>query len=168
MTFGTAIRSCLAQYARFNGRARRSEYWFFVLFAFLVYLAAAILDAAIGAQVFSVIAILGLVLPSLAVTVRRLHDTDRSGWWVLLGVIPFGGIVLLVFTCLDSQPHPNRFGPFPKQLPGAPGWPPSGQQPYPPAPYGQQPSPYQQGGYPQAPYGQQPYPQQPPTPGSWS
>jgi hypothetical protein len=83
--------------------------------------------------------ILGLVLPALAVSVRRLHDTGRSGAWILLGLIPFGGIVTLVFTCMDSQPHPNQYGPSPK--PGAPGWAAYGQQPYPPVGYGQQPYP---------------------------
>ena len=66
------------------------------------------------------------LVPTLAVSVRRLHDTGRSGWWMLLSLVPFGGIVLLVFDCLDSEPGPNRFGPSPKQLVGGPAWP---QQP---------------------------------------
>jgi uncharacterized membrane protein YhaH (DUF805 family) len=169
VSFGAAISSCLSQYVGFSGRARRSEYWFFVLFAFLVSVAASVLDAAIGGSVVSVLTSLALCLPSLAALVRRLHDTDRTGWWVLIGLVPFAGaIVLLVYACLDSQPFPNRYGPSPKPQQG--GWP---QGPYPPAgygqPYGQQPYGYGQ------PYGQPPYPQppypaqgQPPTPNGWN
>lgn len=174
MSFGTAISSCLNQYVGFSGRARRSEYWFFALFCALVYVVAAVIDAAIGTSVLTLLVMLGLFLPGLAVTVRRLHDTDRTGWWLLINLVPFGGIVTLVFSCLDSQPFPNRYGPSPKPQQG--GWP---QGPYPPVgygqPYPQQPS-YGQP-YPQQPYGQ-PYPQppqapypphdQPPAPGSWN
>jgi uncharacterized membrane protein YhaH (DUF805 family) len=138
VSFGAAIKSCLNQYAGFSGRARRSEYWFFALFGFLVYLVAAVLLAApvgIG-RTLGFLAVLGLVLPALAVTVRRLHDTGRSGAWVLLNLIPFGGIVTLIFICMDSQPHPNQYGPSPK--PGVPGWQVGyGQQANPPAGYGQ-------------------------------
>jgi uncharacterized membrane protein YhaH (DUF805 family) len=122
MPFGAAVRACLTQYAGFAGRARRSEYWWFALFAFVVYVVAALLDAVVGAQVFSVVAGLGLLLPSIAVGVRRLHDTGRSGWWWLIGLVPFvGGIVLLVFACLDGEPGPNRFGPSPKPVLAYPG-----------------------------------------------
>jgi uncharacterized membrane protein YhaH (DUF805 family) len=152
VTFSTAIRSCLTRYAQFSGRARRSEYWLFNLFAFLITFATAVLDVLIGVQVFTVLAILGLLLPVLAVTVRRLHDTDHSGAWVLINLLPFGAIVLFVFICIDSRPYPNRFGPSPKQLAGVPGWPPYGQPPYPPTPYG---------------YGQPRYPQRPPAPTPW-
>jgi uncharacterized membrane protein YhaH (DUF805 family) len=112
--FADAVRSVLTNYANFSGRARRSEYWWFILAYSLASIVAAIIDAALGAPVLEVIVILGLLVPSLAVGVRRLHDTDRSGWWLLLGLIPFGGIVVLVFSCLDSQPGTNRFGPSPK------------------------------------------------------
>ena len=166
MSFGAAITSCFTQYVGFSGRARRSEYWFFALFGFLVYLVAALIDAAIGTSVFTILVALGLVLPGLAVTVRRLHDTDRTGWWVLINLVPFGGIVTLVFSCLDSQPFPNRYGPSPKPQQG--GWP---QAPYPPAgygqPYGQQPWAPPAYGQPQP---QPPYPPQgqPPAPGNWN
>ena len=112
----------LQKYAVFSGRAQRSEYWYFFLFYFLLAVAAAILDGLVesfnqrtGLGFFSGILALGLLLPSLAVGVRRLHDIDRSGWWLLIAVIPLvGAIVLLVFTVKDSQPGPNRFGPNPK------------------------------------------------------
>jgi uncharacterized membrane protein YhaH (DUF805 family) len=126
MTFGNAVRSVFQQYAGFTGRARRSEYWYFVLFTVLVYVAASVVDAVLGIPVFTLLTVLALLVPTLAVSVRRLHDTGRSGWWMLLSLVPFGGIVLLVFDCLDSEPGPNRFGPSPKQPVGGPAWP---QQP---------------------------------------
>lgn len=116
----------LRQYATFEGRARRKEYWFFVLFYVLVYLALAAVDALTGTYdadagigLLSGLYALATLLPNLAVTARRLHDTDRSGWWILVGLVPLiGGIVLLVFMCLDSQPGGNRFGPNPKGVLG--------------------------------------------------
>ena len=114
LAFPDAVKSVLNQYANFSGRARRSEYWWFVLFYALVYVVAAIIDGILGVPILTLIVALGLLVPALAVSVRRLHDTDRSGWWLLLNLVPFGGIVVLVFSCLDSQPGPNRFGPSPK------------------------------------------------------
>ncbi|MFG1654444.1 DUF805 domain-containing protein [Micromonospora sp. NPDC049275] len=123
MSFGDAIKSAFSQYVGFKGRARRSEYWWFVLFTFLVILAAAILDNVLGLTVgedsstgyITLVAYLALLLPTLAVAVRRLHDTDRAGWWLLIGLVPIvGGIVLLVFYVSDSTPGANRFGPNPK------------------------------------------------------
>ena len=114
MSFVDAIKSGFAKYADFSGRARRSEFWFWALFVLLLELAAVLVDALLGTTpLFYVITVLPMLLPSLAVTIRRLHDRDHSGWWVLIGVIPFGGIVLLVFYCQDSTPD-NRFGPSPK------------------------------------------------------
>lgn len=110
MNFDPAIRDGLSKYATFNGRSSRSAYWWFVLFIFLVYIATEIVDAVINTPAFTALAVIGLFLPSLAVLVRRLHDTDRSGWWVLLSFIPFiGSIVLIVFACIDSGP-PNKYG----------------------------------------------------------
>ncbi len=128
MSFADAVSSVLRQYAVFRGRARRAEYWWFVLFTVLVSLVAGIIDGMLGTMAQSgvgfvgTIASLALLLPSLAVTVRRLHDTDRSGWWVLAFLIPIAGFVLwLVFMLSDSSPHANRFGPSPKQVHVAPG-----------------------------------------------
>lgn len=104
-SFGEAVSTCFTKYFTFSGRASRSEYWFFALLGFIIGLIPGL-------------NLLGLVLfiPSLAVTVRRLHDTDRSGWWMLLALIPLiGGIVLLVFMCLEGTRGPNRFGADPKQ-----------------------------------------------------
>ncbi len=124
MSFQDAVRTCLMQkYADFSGRARRSEYWFFVLFGILaevvwsvIYMivgrvsALAVLWGLVGLVVF-----VGLIVPSLAVAIRRLHDTGRSGWWLLLSFVPFGGIVLLVFFVLDSSSE-NQYGSSPKLL----------------------------------------------------
>lgn len=124
MSFTAAIRSVFTQYVGFSGRARRAEYWWFVLFTVIVGVVTALLDIAIGTDfgesitsggIISTLVNLALALPSLAVTVRRLHDTDRSGWWILIGLIPIiGAIVLLVFTIQDGTPGQNRFGSSPK------------------------------------------------------
>lgn len=115
------------KYATFEGRARRKEYWFYVLFYCLAIIALAIVDGIAGTfskqaeiGLLSGLFILATFVPTLAVTVRRLHDTNRSGWWVLINLIPIlGGIVVFVFTVLDSQPGANRFGPNPKGVIGA-------------------------------------------------
>jgi uncharacterized membrane protein YhaH (DUF805 family) len=110
VTFGEAISDGFSKYATFSGRTSRSGYWWFYLFYILVLIGASILDAAIKAPVLTSLAVLGLFLPTLAVLVRRLHDTDHSGWWVLISLIPLvGTIVLIVFACTDSGP-PNKYG----------------------------------------------------------
>ncbi len=109
-----AVRLVLTRYADFSGRARRSEYWWFALAYLLAYVVASLVDQVFGFPLLTMILLLALLVPALAVSVRRLHDTDRSGWWLLLNLIPFGGIVVLVFSCMDSQPGANRFGPSPK------------------------------------------------------
>lgn len=111
----------LKKYTVFSGRARRKEYWFFVLFNFLIGLGLAIVDSltgieqALGFGLLGTIYSLAIFIPGLAVFVRRLHDTDRSGWWFLIAFVPIVGlIVLLVFLVQDGTPGPNRFGPNPK------------------------------------------------------
>ena len=116
MGFADAVTSALRQYAGFSGRARRSEYWFYYLFFVLAYVAAAILDTITGVPAATLLVIVGLFLPTLAVGVRRLHDTGRSGLWILLNFLPIvGAIVLLVFSIQDSQPGTNEYGPSPKE-----------------------------------------------------
>nr|WP_233579558.1 DUF805 domain-containing protein [Verrucosispora sp. FIM060022] len=121
VSFPDAIRSAFSQYATFRGRARRSEYWWFSLFLLLVGIVASVLDSALGVDFegsggpVSLLVNLAVLLPSLAVAVRRLHDIDRTGWWLLLALIPIvGWIVLLVFALQNGTPGPNRFGPSPK------------------------------------------------------
>ena len=108
-----AIRN---KYATFDGRARRSEYWMFFLFYFLIALAIGFVEAFIHlGGILSILFVLGMLVPSLAVTVRRLHDTTRSGWWILIALIPaIGTIILLIFMVLDSTPGDNEYGPNPK------------------------------------------------------
>jgi uncharacterized membrane protein YhaH (DUF805 family) len=113
----------LKKYAVFSGRSRRKEYWYFVLFNIIVGIVLASIDALLGTfssssniGLLSGIYSLAILIPSLAVTVRRLHDIDRSGWWILIGLVPLiGGIVLLVFALLDGMPGSNRYGPNPKE-----------------------------------------------------
>jgi uncharacterized membrane protein YhaH (DUF805 family) len=106
----------LKNYVGFQGRARRKEYWMFVLFSAIISIVLSIIDAIANlSSVLSGIYSLAVFLPSLAVSVRRLHDTGRSGWWILIGLIPLiGAIILLVFTCQDSQENDNKYGPNPK------------------------------------------------------
>jgi uncharacterized membrane protein YhaH (DUF805 family) len=114
MGFGEAIATCFQKYVVFAGRARRPEYWFWVLFQVLLMVGLTIVDAVLfrGAAILTGLAGLGLLLPGLAVLVRRLHDIDKSGWWVLIALIPLiGGVVLFVMVCLRGTEGPNRFGP---------------------------------------------------------
>jgi uncharacterized membrane protein YhaH (DUF805 family) len=104
MSFGESIRTCFTKYATFTGRATRPEFWFFALFTLIVEIVVAIIDAAIGNTILGIIVGLALLLPTLAVSARRLHDTDRSGWWILIGIIPLiGTIILIVFYCQDTR-----------------------------------------------------------------
>ena len=107
MTFSESIKTCFSKYADFNGRASRSEYWWFFLFIFLVNIVASMI-APIAAVLFA----LGTILPSLAAAARRMHDTDKSGWLLLIGLIPLVGLVLLYFLAQPGK-EPNRFGPAP-------------------------------------------------------
>jgi uncharacterized membrane protein YhaH (DUF805 family) len=127
MNFGTALRSFWSNYTNFKGRARRSEYWLIQLFLVLSNLAVAAIDLALmngdvdrfiangGGGIVGLIWILATIVPAIAVLIRRLHDTNRSGWWALIGLVPLAGaIVLLVFTVEDSGKGANKFGPSPK------------------------------------------------------
>ena len=112
----------LRKYAVFRGRSRRKEYWFFVLFVVVISTVLTIIDGLIGAYdrstgvgLLSAIFSLAILIPSISVSVRRLHDIDRAGWWVLISLVPLvGWIVLLVFHVQDSTPGTNRYGPNPK------------------------------------------------------
>ncbi|KFG70191.1 DUF805 domain-containing protein [Microvirga sp. BSC39] len=118
MDFAQAIRTGLNKYATFTGRAQRSEYWYFFLFLMITNIVASVLDSVIFGDipVLYLIATLALIIPSIAAGVRRLHDTDKSGWWLLLGFIPLvGAIVLIVFFCQRGTVGPNQFGPDPLQ-----------------------------------------------------
>lgn len=110
----------LKNYAGFSGRARRKEYWMFVLFNFLVAVVLAGIGMAIETTILSAVYSLAVLIPSLAVGVRRLHDTGRSGWWLLLVFIPFvGAIILIVFFAGEGETAPNKYGANPKLAPAA-------------------------------------------------
>jgi len=104
----------LKKYAVFEGRARRKEYWMFFLFNIIIAVVLGIIDGILGIGVLSAIYMLAVLVPGIAVTVRRLHDTGRSGWWILIGLVPIVGLVLLVFMFLDGTPGPNKYGPSPQ------------------------------------------------------
>lgn len=120
MNFQEAIRSGFNQYAGFSGRAARSEFWFWTLFAVLVSLVTSVLDVLlfgyyIAAHIGPINALtsLALLIPSIAVGARRFHDMDRTGWWQLIAATGIGGLVLLVWWCFKGTEGPNRFGPDP-------------------------------------------------------
>lgn len=125
MSFAEAIKTCFNKYATFSGRARRSEYWYFELFYYICVLAACAImpigevaggeaGLALG-SIVACIVMLGLFLPTLAVCVRRMHDTGHSGWNVLWGLIPYvGWIIPFVLVLKDSDPDENEYGPSPK------------------------------------------------------
>ena len=104
MTFGQSIATCFSKYATFSGRASRSEYWWFYLFIVIVSIIAQIIDYLIGHQIFNLIISLAFLLPNLAVSVRRIHDSGHNGWWILC---PIYNIVLMF---LPSNPSENKYG----------------------------------------------------------
>ena len=108
---------CLKQYVDFSGRAQRMEFWMFQLINLGVMIGLAIIDMILGLGILQPIYALAVLLPNLAVGVRRLHDTNRSGWWLLLVLIPvIGIIILIVFWVQDSQAGDNAFGQNPKAV----------------------------------------------------
>ena len=113
MGFGQAISSGFSNYVNFDGRASRSEFWYWTLFAILVAIVTQIIDTIIGIPATNIIASLGLLLLGLAVAARRLHDIDRTALWLLLLLTGIGGILLLIWDCFKGTAGPNRFGPDP-------------------------------------------------------
>jgi uncharacterized membrane protein YhaH (DUF805 family) len=117
MNFGQAITSGFSNYVGFAGRAARSEYWYWVLFAILGGVASRIIDAGLGLYLVNPLFDLAILLPSLAVGIRRLHDLDRTGWWILLWLIPLvGTIILIIWFCSRGTTGPNRFGADPLEM----------------------------------------------------
>jgi uncharacterized membrane protein YhaH (DUF805 family) len=115
MTFGEAIQSAFSNYVNFSGRAQRSAFWYWVLFGFIGGIVVSILDLSIfGTESYtplSTLWTLGTLLPALAVSARRLHDINRSGWWILLSFIPIVGIIILIiWWAKPGEPGANRFG----------------------------------------------------------
>jgi uncharacterized membrane protein YhaH (DUF805 family) len=129
MSFTDALASFWSKYATFRGRSRRSEYWFIQLFLVITNLVVAVVDLALmnwdldrfiangGGGIVGLVWIAVTIVPALAVLVRRLHDTGRTGWWALLILLPIAGaIVLLIFTVIDSDAGDNAYGPSPKTV----------------------------------------------------
>ena len=110
MQFGEAIKSGFNNYVTFSGRAARSEFWYWALFAFLANIAAGIIDAGLELGFIGVLVSLALLLPGIAVAARRLHDLDRTGWWLLIAFTGIGIILLIVWDCMKGTTGPNRFG----------------------------------------------------------
>ncbi|MBO4265736.1 MAG: DUF805 domain-containing protein [Lachnospiraceae bacterium] len=117
MSFVDAIKSVFTQYVGFSGRARRSEYWYWTLCNCII--SGVLSGLARNGGFFTVLSViwsLAVLLPGLAVCVRRLHDIGKSGWWLLLALIPVvGAIILIVFFVKDSEPGENAYGPNPKE-----------------------------------------------------
>lgn len=113
MDFAGAIKSGFGKYATFSGRAARSEYWYWTLFTVIIQIVAAILDGILDLTLLETILSFALLLPSLAVAVRRLHDIDRSGWWILIMFTIIGIVLLIYWDCVKGTDGPNRFGPDP-------------------------------------------------------
>ena len=118
MSFPQAIGSGFGRYVDFSGRSSRSEYWWWVLFVSIGAIVGLILDNLIGTSpILYVLFELAVVLPGLAVSVRRCHDIDKSGWWILIGIIPIvGGIILLIWFVRRGDHDENRYGPDPLQV----------------------------------------------------
>ncbi len=109
--------SVLKNYAVFSGRARRKEYWMFMLFNIIVTCIIAVIDSAMGTVILGAIYALAVFIPSIGVSIRRLHDTNRSGWWLLIAFLPLiGSLVLLVFFVLEGTAGENSHGVDPKQV----------------------------------------------------
>jgi uncharacterized membrane protein YhaH (DUF805 family) len=120
MNFTEAISSGFQNYVNFSGRAQRSAYWYWTLFAFIASAIALAIDALIfgvnlegGLNIVQTIVGLALLLPSLAVSIRRLHDLDRTGWWILIALTGIGAILLIIWYVMKGTDGPNRFGPDP-------------------------------------------------------
>ena len=124
MGFMDAVKNAIMNnYANFSGRASRSEFWWWTLFYFLVSIPVSFIDLIIGIEPipgygpFGIILIIGLFLPNFGIIFRRLHDTGRSGWWYFIALVPcVGYIILLVFTIMDGEPHPNAYGEVPTNI----------------------------------------------------
>ena len=114
MGFAQAISAGFSNYVNFRDRACRSEYWYWILFIVIAEIVAGIIDQMLGMQIVSSLFGLVTIIPNIAVAIRRLHDLDRTGWWILLGFIPLiGWNILLIWYVTKGTDGPNRFGPDP-------------------------------------------------------
>jgi uncharacterized membrane protein YhaH (DUF805 family) len=119
MTMIEAAKLSLSRYAQFSGRARRAEFWWFALAQFLALVLSymVLLAVPVLGTLLYLVVVLGTFIPHLAVTIRRLHDANRSGWWYFIGLVPFvGAILLFVWFCSKGTDGSNQFGDDPKAL----------------------------------------------------
>ena len=117
MSFGDAIKTFFNKYTDFSGRARRSEFWFVYLFIFIVntILGIVCMKSQTALYICSGVFSLAILVPSIALAIRRMHDINKSGWWILIVLVPFiGQIWYIILCCIDSQPGSNQWGPNPK------------------------------------------------------
>ena len=105
MTFTESIQTCLSKYVNFEGRASRPEYWWFALFIVIVGVGLSFVS-----ETVSMLFYLATLLPSIAAATRRLHDTDRSGWWQLIGIVPIVGWIVIIYFLAQKGKDANRFG----------------------------------------------------------
>lgn len=113
MDFVQAVRSGFQNYVGFDGRASRSEYWYWTLFVIVATIVAGAMDAVAGFGVLSGIVSIGLFLPGVAVAFRRIHDLNQTAWWLLLSLTGIGALFFLIWFCFPGTAGPNRFGPDP-------------------------------------------------------
>jgi len=112
MGFSEAVKSVFSKYATITGRACRSEYWYFTLFYIIVYAVLALISVIMPFLIIlSIVFGIAIIIPSLTVSIRRLHDRNQSGWWLLVGLIPMiGGIIMLIWFAMRGTDGPNDFG----------------------------------------------------------
>jgi uncharacterized membrane protein YhaH (DUF805 family) len=114
MDFMTAVKFCLNNYFTIEGRAQRSQYWWFYLFVLIIIFVASMIDAITGLPVFGLIAMLAILAPYICVAIRRMHDKDKSGWWLLISFVPVIGFFYLLYLFVTRGTEgENRFGPDP-------------------------------------------------------
>jgi uncharacterized membrane protein YhaH (DUF805 family) len=114
MDFMTAVKHCFNNYFVIDGRAQRSQYWWYALFTAIVAIIASLLDALIGFPILYMIFALGTLAPSICVGIRRMHDHDKSGWWLLIALVPVIGFLYLLYLLVTrGTVGENRFGPDP-------------------------------------------------------
>lgn len=103
------------KYADFSGRATRTQYWMFILIYMIIYTVLSVIDAALQSMVLALIYAVVMLVPSISIAARRLHDTSRTGWWQLIGLIPLIGLIVMIVFLVQDSHDANAYGPNPKQ-----------------------------------------------------
>lgn len=108
------FKDALSKYAEFSGRATRKQYWMYVLFYLIFYVVLSIIDSLLDTIFLSALYSLGLLIPSISIAARRLHDTGRTGWWQLIGIIPLIGLIVMIIFLVQESQGDNEYGPAPQ------------------------------------------------------